>query len=71
MELDIDQIAENLNAFEKFLDTLPEKALGLGVRGTVCSGFIFCRLEVDQAHTQNHQTVTSAGKCRNWCDSVS
>ncbi len=32
MELDIDQIAENLNAFEKFLDTLPEKALGLGVR---------------------------------------
>lgn len=32
MELDIDQITENLNAFEKFLDTLPEKALGLGVR---------------------------------------
>ena len=32
MELDIDQIAENLNAFEKFLDTLPEKAFGLGVR---------------------------------------
>lgn len=32
MELDMDQIAENLNAFEKFLDTLPEKALGLGVR---------------------------------------
>lgn len=28
----MDQIAENLNAFEKFLDTLPEKALGLGVR---------------------------------------
>lgn len=32
MELDMDKIAENLNAFEKFLDTLPEKALGLGVR---------------------------------------
>lgn len=32
MELNIDQITENLNAFEKFLDTLPEKALGLGVR---------------------------------------
>ena len=32
MELDIDQIAENLNAFEKFLDTLPEKAFCLGVR---------------------------------------
>lgn len=32
MELDIDQITENLNAFEKFLDTLPEKVLGLGVR---------------------------------------
>lgn len=32
MELDMDQIAENLNAFEKFLDTLPKKALGLGVR---------------------------------------
>lgn len=29
MELDIDQITENLNAFEKFLDTLPEKAPGL------------------------------------------
>ncbi len=32
MELDIEQITENLNAFERFLDTLPEKALGLGVR---------------------------------------
>ena len=32
MELDIEQITENLNAFEKFLDSLPEKALGLGVR---------------------------------------
>ena len=32
MELDLEQITENLNAFEKFLDTLPEKALGLGVR---------------------------------------
>ncbi|MDE6917936.1 MAG: mechanosensitive ion channel family protein [Lachnospiraceae bacterium] len=32
MELDIDQITENLNTFEQFLNTLPEKALGLGVR---------------------------------------
>jgi len=32
MEIDVEQIAQNLNAFEKFLDTLPEKALGLGIR---------------------------------------
>ena len=32
MELDMEELTRNLNAFEKFLDTLPEKALGLGVR---------------------------------------
>lgn len=32
MEIDIEQINENLNALQKFLDTLPEKALGLGIR---------------------------------------
>ena len=37
MELDIEQITENLNAFERFLDTLPEKALGLGVRGLIAA----------------------------------
>lgn len=41
MELDIDQITENLNAFEKFLDTLPEKALGLGVRVLVAAILFF------------------------------
>lgn len=32
MEIDIEQINENLNALQKFLDTLPEKALGFGIR---------------------------------------
>ncbi|MDE5824433.1 MAG: mechanosensitive ion channel family protein, partial [Lachnospiraceae bacterium] len=41
MELDIDQITKNLNAFEQFLDTLPEKALGLGVRGLVAAILFF------------------------------
>ena len=41
MELDIDQIAKNLNAFEQFLDTLPEKALGLGVRVVVAAVLFF------------------------------
>lgn len=41
MELDIDQITENLNAFEQFLDTLPEKALGLSVRVLVAAILFF------------------------------
>ncbi|MDE5699543.1 MAG: mechanosensitive ion channel family protein [Lachnospiraceae bacterium] len=41
MELDIDQITENLNAFERFLDTLPEKALGLGVRVLIAAILFF------------------------------
>lgn len=40
MEIDIDQINENLNALEKFMDTLPEKALGLGVR-VLIAGVLF------------------------------
>lgn len=41
MELDIEQITENLNAFEKLIDTLPEKALGLGVRVLVAAILFF------------------------------
>lgn len=41
MELDIDQITRDLNAFEKFLDTLPEKALGLGVRVLIAAVLFF------------------------------
>lgn len=41
MELDIDQINKNLNAFEKFIGTLPEKALGLGVRVLVAAVLFF------------------------------
>lgn len=41
MELNIDQITENLNAFEKFLDTLPEKAFGLGVRVLIAAVLFF------------------------------
>ena len=29
---DIEQFEENLNAFQTYLSTLPEKALGLGIR---------------------------------------
>lgn len=41
MELDIEQITKDLNAFEKFLDTLPEKALGLGVRVLIAAILFF------------------------------
>lgn len=41
MELDIEQITKDLNAFEKYLDTLPEKALGLGVRVLVAAVLFF------------------------------
>lgn len=41
MEIDIDQINENLNALEKFMDTLPEKALGLGVRVLIAAVLFF------------------------------
>ena len=41
MELDIDQITKNLNAFEQFLDTMPEKALGLGIRVLVAAILFF------------------------------
>ena len=47
MELDIDQIAENLNAFEKFLDTLPEKAFGLWCQSTICGNLIFSGFQTD------------------------
>lgn len=41
MEIDIDQINENLNALEKFMDTLPEKALGLGIRVLIAAVLFF------------------------------
>lgn len=41
MELDIDQITENLNAVEIFLNTLPEKAFGLGVRVLIAAILFF------------------------------
>lgn len=41
MELDIEQITRDLNAFEKFMDTLPEKALGLGVRVLIAAILFF------------------------------
>lgn len=41
MEIDIEQISRDLNALEKFFDTLPEKALGLGVRVLVASVLFF------------------------------
>ena len=48
MELDMEELTRNLNAFEKFLDTLPEKALGLGVRVYISfTGLqLFCFLSV-------------------------
>lgn len=41
MEIDMDQINENLNALEKFMDTLPEKALGLGIRVLIAAVLFF------------------------------
>ncbi len=37
----IEQINENLNAFQKFLDTLPEKALNLGIRVVIAAIVFF------------------------------
>lgn len=41
MELDLEQISRDLNAFEKFLDTVPEKAVGLGVRVLIAAILFF------------------------------
>lgn len=41
MEIDIEQISKELSALEKFMDTLPEKALGLGVRVVVAAILFF------------------------------
>ena len=41
MEIDIEQISRNLNALEKFMDTLPEKAIGLGVRVLIAAVLFF------------------------------
>ncbi len=41
MALDMNQIAENLNAFEKFFDALPEKAISLGVRVLIAAVLFF------------------------------
>ncbi len=41
MELDLEQITQDLNALEKFLDTLPEKAMGLGVRVLIAALLFF------------------------------
>lgn len=41
MELDIEQITRDLNAFEQYLDTLPEKAFGLGVRVLIAAVLFF------------------------------
>ncbi len=63
MELDMDQIAENLNAFEKFLDTLPEKALGLGVRVLFAAVLFLVGSKLIK--------VTPAGECGNRDHTVS
>lgn len=41
MEIDIEQISRDLNALEKFVDTLPEKALGLGIRVVIAAVLFF------------------------------
>lgn len=41
MEIDIEQISRELNALERYMDTLPEKALGLGVRVVVAAVLFF------------------------------
>lgn len=41
MEINIEQITRDLNALEKFVDTLPEKALGLGVRVLIAAVLFF------------------------------
>lgn len=41
MEIDIEQISNELNALEKFIDTLPEKTIGLGVRVVVAAVLFF------------------------------
>ena len=41
MEIDIEQISRDLNALEKFMDTLPDKALGLGVRVLIAAVLFF------------------------------
>ena len=41
MEIDIEQLSRDLNALEKFMDTLPEKAIGLGVRVVIAAVLFF------------------------------
>ena len=41
MEIDIEQISRELNALERYMDTLPEKAFGLGVRVVVAAVLFF------------------------------
>lgn len=41
MEIDVEQVAQSINALEKFLDTLPEKAIGLGIRVLVAVVLFF------------------------------
>lgn len=41
MEIDIEQISRDLNALEKFFDTLPEKAFGFGVRVLIAAVLFF------------------------------
>lgn len=41
MEIDIEQISRDLNALEKFMDALPEKAIGLGVRVVIAAVLFF------------------------------
>lgn len=41
MEIDVEQVTQSLNAIEKFLDTLPEKAIGLGIRVLVAVVLFF------------------------------
>ena len=52
MELDIEQITKDLNAFEKFLDTLPEKALGLGVRVLIAALLFFVGSEAISSYAK-------------------
>lgn len=41
MELDIEQITRDLNTFERFMDTLPDKIIGFGVRVIVAAILFF------------------------------
>lgn len=60
---EIEEISKNLNAFQKFLQELPDKALVLGIRVLLAVVFFFYWHESHFIHPENFKKIITKSRC--------